>query len=461
MMNTETKDVIIIGAGLTGLSLAYYLKKAGKNMLIVEKSKHIGGVIDTKTEDGFTYETGPSTGVLGSLELVELLEDLSSNCTLQTANESAKKRYIWKKSRWHALPSGLLSAVGTPLFSWYDKFRILGEPFRPKGGYPDESLSELVVRRMGQSFLDYAVDPFLSGVYAGDSSKLITRFAMPKLYALENTYGGFVRGAIAKKKESKTDVAYSQTKKVTREVFSVAGGLCQFMQALNLEVGSQHILTGCNHVHVEVVGGFYKVTFTTENAETVTLHTSKIVSTVGASSIASLFPFFDAEKLKHITNTTYAPVIQLAVGYKQWTGIPLDAFGGLISSKDNRKILGVLFPSAIFPNRAPEGGALLSVFMGGMKRSELMKLTDNELIEVLLDELKITMKVSSKPDLIRIHRYQQAIAQYDIKTEKRLLSIADFESAYPGLFIAGSMRDGIGMADRVKQAKAVSELLLK
>ncbi|MBP6610680.1 MAG: protoporphyrinogen oxidase [Paludibacter sp.] len=180
-MNTETKDVIIIGAGLTGLSLAYYLKKAGKNMLIVEKSKHIGGVIDTKTEDGFTYETGPSTGVLGSLELVELLEDLSSNCTLQTANESAKKRYIWKKSRWHALPSGLLSAVGTPLFSWYDKFRILGEPFRPKGGYPDESLSELVVRRMGQSFLDYAVDPFLSGVYAGDSSKLITRFAMPKL----------------------------------------------------------------------------------------------------------------------------------------------------------------------------------------------------------------------------------------------------------------------------------------
>jgi len=460
-MGTNSKEVVIIGAGLTGLSLAYYLKKAGKNVLVIEKNKSIGGVINTKTEAGFTYETGPSTGVLGSLELVELLEELSSNCQLQTADKSAEKRYIWKKNRWHALPSGLLSAVGTPLFSWYDKFRILGEPFRPKGGYPDESLSELVVRRLGKSFLEYAVDPFLSGVYAGDPSTLITRFAMPKLYALENNYGGFVRGAIAKRKESKKYEAYSQAKKVTREVFSVAGGLKNLIEALGVEIGVENIELSCQRVSIELVDGKYQITFQNPNGQLQVFYSSTVISTVGASELPNLLPFVDASKMDHIANTTYAPVIQIAVGYTHWTGIPLDAFGGLVSSKDNRKILGVLFPSAIFPNRAPEGGALLSVFMGGMKRSEMLSLSDEQVIEILLEELKITMKVTSEPDLIRIHRYQQAIAQYDIKTEKRLNAIADIETQYPGLLIAGSLRDGIGMADRVKQAKQISDLLVK
>lgn len=458
-MKNETKEVIIIGAGLTGLSLAYFLKKAGKDVLVVEKERTCGGVINTKSEDGFTYETGPSTGVLGTIELVELLEDLADECQLQTANKSAEKRYIWKKKRWYALPNGLLSAVGTPLFTWYDKFRILGEPFRPKGGCPDEPLSELVVRRLGRSFLDYAVDPFLSGVYAGDPSKLITRFAMPKLYALENNYGGFIRGAIAKRKEMKLDVDYSRQKKVTREVFSVDGGLKQLIHALEKAIGKEHIRLGCKQVVVATKKLGFELVYQNEQDETIQIHATNIVSTVGALSVQKIFPFIDYEKLQSIVNTTYAPVIQIAVGYKQWDGIALDAFGGLISSKEDRKILGVLFPSAIFPNRAPEGGALLSVFMGGMKRSNLLELSDKEIIAILLDELKLTMKVSREPDLIRIHRYKNAIAQYDIKTEKRLQAICEIESTYPGLYIAGSFRDGIGMADRVKQAKSLLAFL--
>ncbi len=184
MAESLKTEVIIVGAGLTGLTMAFYLKKAGVNFRIIEKADRTGGVIQTISEKGFVYEAGPNTGVVSNPEMAELFEDLNGKCSLEIADPNAKRRLIWKNRVWNALPSGLFSAIGTPLFTWHDKFRILGEPFRAKGTDPNESLADLVKRRMGQSYLDYAVDPFISGIYAGDPRKLVTKYAMPKLYNL-------------------------------------------------------------------------------------------------------------------------------------------------------------------------------------------------------------------------------------------------------------------------------------
>lgn len=456
-MQTIEKEVVIIGAGLTGLTLAFYLKRAGKEVMILEKDNRTGGVINTISENGFVYETGPSTGVLSSTEIVELFADLEKNCNLQVARKEAKKRYIWKKTKWEALPSGFISAVKTPLFTLKDKFRILGEPFRKAGGYPDESVGDLVIRRLGRSFLDYAVDPFLSGVYAGDPFRLITRHALPKLYALEKDYGGFIRGSIAKQKEA---AKHPQTVKVSKEVFSVGGGLKQLTESLTSAVPEDVIITNCKDVIIKPVDATFQISYRDKNGIEMNIISPKVVTTVGAYALAELIPFADKPDLDHIASTTYSPVIQVAVGYKQWSGIKLDAFGGLISSKDKRNVLGVLFPSAIFPNRAPEGGALLSVFMGGINRKDLISLSDAEIEKMVKNELKLLMKVGAEPDLLRIHRYQNAIAQYDLKSDDRLAGIAAIEQKYPGLIIAGSVRDGIGMSDRVKQAKRLAEKLI-
>jgi len=456
-MQTIEKEIVIIGAGLTGLTLAFYLKKAGKEVIVLEKDNRTGGVINTISENGFVYETGPSTGVLGSVEIVELFADLGKNCDLQVARKEAKKRYIWKKTKWEALPSGLISAVTTPLFSIGDKFRILGEPFRKAGGNPDESVGDMVIRRLGRSFLDYAVDPFLSGVYAGDPFRLITRHALPKLYALEKDHGGFIRGTIAKQKEA---AKHPQTVKVSKEVFSVGGGLKELTGALTSAVPEGVIMTDCKDIKIKPVDVAYQISYRDKNGIEMNIISPKVVSTVGAYALTELIPFADKTELNHVAATTYSPVVQVAVGYKNWSGIKLDAFGGLISSKDKRNVLGVLFPSAIFPNRAPEGGALLSVFMGGIKRQDLISLSDEEIKELVKSELKLIMKVDGEPDLLRIHRYKHAIAQYDSKSDDRLAGIAAIEQKYPGLFIAGSVRDGIGMSDRVKQAKRLSEKLI-
>ena len=178
----QNRDIVVIGAGLTGLATAFNLKRKGRDVLVLEKKDRIGGQIRTYTEDGFTFESGPNTGVVSFPEVAEMFRNLEGRCQMEVARESSKRRLIWKDDRFHALPSGLIQAISTPLFTLKDKFRILGEPWRKKGDDPNESVGALACRRLGRSFFEYAVDPFVSGAYAGDPMKLTTRFALPKLY---------------------------------------------------------------------------------------------------------------------------------------------------------------------------------------------------------------------------------------------------------------------------------------
>ena len=456
MSETQKKDVIIIGAGLTGLATAYYLKESGLNIVILEKDDRIGGVIRTYHEDGFVFEAGPNTGVVSNPEVAELFEELSDSCKLEIANPDAKRRLIWKSGQWHALPSGLLSAIKTPLFSAKDKFRILGEPFRKKGTDPFESIADLVLRRLGKSYLDYAVDPFISGIYAGNPSNLITRFALPKLYALEQNYGSFIKGAFKKGFEPKDP----RMKKATREVFSAEQGLGSFIQALGTSIGENNICLNAENVEVKAQHNQYTVNASIKG-KAVAFEADYVVSTTDAGSLVSLLPFLDAQELSVLTNLEYARIVQVVLGFKKWQGIGLNAFGGLVPSIEKRKILGILFPSSFFKNRAPEQGALLSLFMGGARRPELVDLNDNEIKALVFKEVQEMLQVPNiNPDVFRIFRYHRAIPQYGRSSGERLEAIHKIQHQYPGLILAGGIRDGIGMADRIKQAKTIAVEIL-
>jgi protoporphyrinogen/coproporphyrinogen III oxidase len=449
-------EVTIIGAGLTGLSLAHKLKKQGKKVLVVEKNSQTGGVIGTQEKDGFIYETGPNTGVLSTPDIVELIEELSEDCTLATANKKANKRLILKNGKWHALPSGLISAVTTPLFTFKDKLRVLAEPFRAKGKNPHESLADLVKRRLGKSFLDYAIDPFIGGIYAGDPEKIIPKYALPKLYNLEQNYGSFIKGAVKKAKEPKS----SREEKATKEVFAVKGGLKHLVDALEKSIGSENIILNARQTVVMPNENGYEIRIDTESGDSHTIHSSKVVSTVGAYRLQTLFPFLTEEELAPVRNLRYAAVTLAAVGFKKWNGRKLDAFGGLVPSKEGKKILGILFPSAIFNDRAPEGGAMLSVFIGGIRQPDAINMSDDEIKQTVFNDIRETLDAENpEPDVFEIFRYKHAIPQYEISSGLRLEAIANIEKKYPGLLLAGNIRDGIGMADRVKQAFEIAREL--
>lgn len=453
-MKNRQKDITLIGAGLTGLTLAYYLKKFGKNVCIIEKESRVGGVIQTVTEKGFTFETGPNTGVIGSPELVEPFDDLRNDVTLQIADPEAKNRWIWKNGKWHALPSGLFSAIGTPLFSLRDKFRILGEPFRKPGNNPNETVAELVKRRMGNSFLDYAVDPFISGIYAGNPSALITRFALPKLYNLEQNYGSFIKGAIKKRREPKTEIE----KRVSRDVFSVKGGLENLMKALEQAIGEENIYLKASNVKVHQNEEQYLTEFVMDNKKQ-QIDSQYVISTINGANLAEIFPFLPKNLLQPMAQLDYARVVQVVACYTEWKGKKLDAFGGLVPGKENRNALGILFPSSLFKDRAPQNGAILSVFMGGIKKPEVFALPEEEIKSMALNEIKITLRQTEAPDVLHIYKYKHAIPQYEISSGERFDAIEKIQNMHKGLILAGNIRDGIGIADRVKQAKKIAHTL--
>lgn len=456
MEKIET-DIVIIGAGLTGLTTAFHLKRAGRNVQVLECKDRVGGQIRTYCENGFTFESGPNTGVISYPEVAELFSALSPACQLETAREESRRRLIWKGNAFRDLPSGLWSAIATPLFTWGDKFRILGEPFRAKGTDPDEPVGRLAARRLGKSFLNYAVDPFLSGVYAGDPMKLITRYALPKLYNLEQQYGSFIKGTIAKAKLPKTE----RDRLATKKVFSATGGLNSLTEAMAEVIGREQITLGVQQATVRPADGRWTVTYQSSKGA-YTLKANQIITTTGAYTLPDLLPFIPSREMNSLSNLEYAPVVQASVGIRDTGGLRFDAFGGLVPSCEKKDVLGILFPSACFEGRAPEKGALFSFFIGGVKHRELTQWTDSRLEELILNALSTMLKVPGHihPDLIRIFRHPRAIPQYGITSGERFKTIENLQSSYPGLILGGNIKGGIGMADRIRQGTEIAQTIV-
>lgn len=452
----KSKSVIIIGSGITGLTSALYLKRAGWKVTLLERQNRWGGSIQTFQENEFIYESGPNTGMVSYPEVVDLFESLGPDFKYEPAKAEAKRRWIWKDGRWHILPSDLKSGVTTPLFKMRDKLRILWEPFRKRGSNPDETLDQLVERRMGKSFLNYAVDPFILGIYAGDPSKLVTRYALPKLYNLEQKYGSFIRGSIRKRSEPKTE----KEKKVTKEMFSIPGGLERLTDAMVKEIGQENIVLNCKNLTVYPQDGEYSVSYEIAK-EPFQQKCPIVISTTGAHEVHKLLPFLNQKEKEVMQNLNYAKVVQVSIGFKKWRGIPIHAFGGLVPHRENREVLGVLFPSSFLANRAPKGGALLSIFLGGVRRPEVVDFDDETIKKMVQHEMEKMMLIpaNEEPDLFKIFRHHYAIPQYGINTGERLETIENIETQFPGIILAGNLRDGIGMADRIKQGVQISKML--
>ena len=438
----------MIGAGLTGLSTAFHLHRQGRDVVILEKADRVGGQIHTYHENGFTFESGPNTGVVSFPEVAELFQMLEGSCQLEIARESSKRRLIWKGNRFHELPCSPVSAITTPLFRLSDKFRILGEPWRKKGTDPDEPVGALAARRLGKSFYEYAVDPFVSGVYAGDPMKLTTRYALPKLYNLEANYGSFIRGAIAKAKEPKTD----RDRLATKKVFSAVGGLQRLVEALSKDL---RIITSANNLKViPTADGQWSCTY--NGTEEIVCR--KVVTTVGAYALPALLPFIPEAQMQKMSSLFYAPIIQVILGVKNTRGLDFPAFGGLVPSKEQKRVLGILFPSSCFEQRCPDGGALYSYFIGGARHTDYLQKSDDEIREIALEAFHSMLKYPAdmQPDLLRIFRHEHAIPQYWSDSGERFATIEALQQQYPGLILAGNMRDGIGMGNRIHQGATIA-----
>lgn len=458
-MNEQKKlPVVIIGGGISGLALAAKLDQLKCPFVLLEKEPRFGGQIHTKRKNGFIYEIGPNTGSLSNQELLELLE--YAHVEPLIADEAAKARWILKNQKIRSLPASFLAGIYTPLFTVKDKLRILGEPWRKIGTNPQETVGELAERRLGKSFVKYAVDPFISGIYAGDPYRLVTKYAMPKLYNLEQEHGSFIRGAMAKARQRKQGFQTGPK----GDVFSVPGGFGKLVDALVEKLQERGTLyLGAENTQVlrEIDHWLVKTEIDGVKQE---IRAAKVVSTVPASQLPSLFSGSLQEKIAPLAELEYAPVVEVSIGFRQLPNTVRNAFGLLIPSSENRSILGILFPSVCFKERVEnENGALFTVFMGGTRRPQLVGFDKSELADIALKELRKLLQIpdSAEPDLIEVNAYPEAIPQYTSSYAGLLSQLQRIEQDYPGLYLAGGLRDGIGLANRVAQGWKLGEEISK
>lgn len=230
--------VIVIGAGISGLTTAYLLKKNGLDVTMLEAESEVGGTMKSKRIDEYLVEYGPNSALETTPLFKVIVEDLGISNQMVYANESSNKRYILKDGKLHLIPMKPQEFFKSRLWSLSGKLRVLLEPFHGRAK-EEETVAQFVRRRLGKEFLDYTINPFVAGVYAGDPEKLSVRSAFPRLYALEEKYGGLIIGTIRGAKERKKRAEQS---KVSAKMFSFTDGMGALPKALTQFLGESVIL---------------------------------------------------------------------------------------------------------------------------------------------------------------------------------------------------------------------------
>lgn len=449
---SNKKSVVIIGAGISGLATAYWLSKDGFDVKILESKSEAGGAMETSRENGFLIDYGPNSGLETTPLIRQIVDEVGLSNDMIYANESSNKRYILRDDELHALPTSPPAFLTTKLFSTRAKLRIMGEPFigRSKDGYY-QSMAEFVKRRLGEEFLDYAIDPFVSGVFAGDPARLSVKSAFPKLYRLEEVYGGLVKGMIKGARERKKRAEQS---KQSAKMFSFINGMQSFPVAIarKLETGIQY---NSNVIGVTKNSAKWLVEYET-NGRISETQTDYVLSTVPVHTAAGVFSRIDPDFKKHSDTIFYPPVMVLYLGFrKKEIGRNLDGFGFLIPSKERKNFLGAIWSSTIFPGRCDEDYAAFTLFVGGARSPHLFNIEKNKLIDTVLGEFKEIMKINSDPVFIKDRLWQKAIPQYNIGYVEHENYFDKFEKENQGIFISGNFRGGISVGDCVKNSEIV------
>lgn len=448
-------SVAVIGGGITGLTAAFYLQRHGVPVTLYESSGRVGGAIQSLREGGYLAEFGPNTILETSPRVTELVQDAGLTSRRLDPDRAASARYVVRYGRPIAMPSSPFGMLGTDLFTWKAKLAIVREPFvTPRRDGKEESVAEFVIRRLGQEFLDHAIDALVAGVYAGDPYKLSVPHAFPKLGQLEARYGSLIKGQIfgARDRKKRGEVAKDRAPK-----FSFDLGLQVLPDTLREKLGGGVRLNSRVTGLAQADSG-WTVTFEQEGVESREYHQSVVLAT-RAFELASLKVESTARlELPTLQDIRYPPVASVVLGFRREdVEHPCSGFGMLIPRVEGFKILGTIFSSSLFPNRAPAGHLTLTSYVGGERYPELAGLSADELTQITCEDLKKLLGVKGNPTFQHVVFYPRAIPQYNVGYGRFRDLMTDIESRAPGLFFAGHYRDGISLSDCIVSGRKVAD----
>jgi oxygen-dependent protoporphyrinogen oxidase len=458
---TTRVPTLVVGAGISGLVCAYALRKAGIDAQIIESSPTPGGVIRSERRDDYLLEFGPQSFNATSA-LLSLCRELHIDDQLLQAPPSAP-RYVLVKGTLRPVPLSPPAFIASSLFSPVTKLRVLRDILgRSTPPQSDESVALFTRRKFSRELLDKLVGPFVSGIYAGDPEKLSLRSAFPQLYEAEKSAGSVIRGLLFSAKK-RAATAENPTLQTFRD------GNQTLIQALATNLGC-NLRCGVSAQSVRLTTTSRDATFENSTFEVAllangreeVLTTNRLIIATPAQEAASLLRELDSHFESALSPIAYAPVAVLSVGYpKNSIRHSLDGFGFLVPRSSGLRILGTVWNSSLFPNRAPEGHVLLTSFVGGATDPSALSLPESEIVSTVHRELASVLDISQPPTFSHVQAWRRAIPQYNLGHTQHLRRLAKMHSKYPSIHLTGNYLRGPALGACIEQALTVVQEAVK
>ncbi len=449
-------DVAIIGGGISGLSVLHYLRSLnpGLSVHLFEADTRLGGTIGTDHVDGYSFDWGPNGFLDREPKTLELCRELGLADQLERANESVSNRFILRKGKLRPVPmsppkfmmSGILSPLG--------KLRIAFEPFAAeRNGDIDESIYDFARRRIGKQAADYLVQPMVSGVYGGVAKKLSLKSCFPIMREMEDEYGSLLKAMIAKARKARAEGKKSGGPAGPGGwLTSFYGGLYGIIKGFAGKYG-ENISTGKAAASVKRADDAYLIEFVGGSS----VRARQVVLATPSYAAAQVLRSVSAEVADALAEIPYAPIAVVCFGFKaDKVKSSVDGFGFLVPSVEKKRILGSIWTSSIFSNRAPTGTVQFRTMIGGDGDHESMKLSDDELIEIARKDLDAIVGLEGKPEVVKLYRWEKGIPQFRIGHAEVMDRIEAELKRLGGIYVASNAYYGIGLNDCVKQAHKVA-----
>ena len=471
--NGLRSSIAIVGGGVAGLATAVNLldealaREIDITVTIFEKDTLPGGNLRTLRQEGWQLEWGPNGFLDNEPATLRLVERLGLTGRLQRSSDAARRRFLLVDGQMQEIPTSPPAFLKSGMLPLAAKLRMAGELFIPgrkdlgvAADRPDtdETIAAFGERRLGKAFADLMLDPMVKGVFGGESTRLSLAAAFPRMVELESNYGGLFKAMIAlgrqKKRGNKTDAGPSGT------LHSFDGGMGALIEALVAVLNADsraNLLLGAPVLAIRRSGQVWEVETSGAQHGPFDL----VINASPAHAAAGHLADIDSEISAGLQTIPFAPMAVIALGFgRNQVAHDLDGFGMLVPGQEKRDLLGVLWTSSIFPDRAPSGRVLLRCMAGGSGNPAIMGLSDDELTKVVCAELRPLLGLHGQPEMATVIRHERAIAQY-VPGHLALLKKIDQRLEHlPGLLLTGSSYRGIAVNACLKQAEILAPMVI-
>jgi 1,4-alpha-glucan branching enzyme len=440
-------DTIIVGGGIGGLSALEKVFEKKSSVILFEKEKDVGGLVKSHYEDGYLTEEGPNSFLKSYTHTLDLIKKIGLEDEVLENDPESSNRFVYRNREIHKVPEGPLAFLNSKLFTWSAKFRLLFEPFVPKGKKDEETIREFGYRRFGKEITETVLDAMVSGICVGDIGKLDIHSLFPKIGTIEKKFKSFLffllvfkwkmaeRGK--KKKGKKRTVFYSMKK-----------GMGQISQTI-YERHKDKISLNSSVLKISKV--FDQYTIETDKG---TFFANNLIMATPAHITSDLIKTVDPILSSELKKINYPDVVTVALGFNE-TNVKhsMKGFGFLAPRNQNIKTLGAFFSSSLFPGRAPEKYKSLKVYLGGVHDLSCIKRKDKEILATIEKEVYPTLGIKGKPDFYKIKRISKAIPQFDVGHQHLKSRIYGRLKKHNNLFLVGNYLEGISVNEVIKSSE--------